>query len=88
MEQIERAHDKALEMDLAEELTEARRELFSENWSIVPNPYSQIAVAEKIGVCDVSLCQWEKGSCVPRSFAHWQRWARALHKKLNIELEK
>jgi len=83
---FEAAHDRALEMELAERLQErrVRLRLGEEPWT---SQYTLKRVGEKVGVSKVAVFRWEESTACPMTLGLWQRWARALGGKLKIELE-
>ncbi len=78
-------HDRAIEMEMAERLTNLRKKLRQGEILLGGSKtYTQYAVAEKIRVSHVSLCHWETGFSYPATWGQWDRWARALKDKFSI----
>ncbi len=46
--------------------------------ALAESPWSQRAVAKRVGLSSANLCQYEKQRATPGSFEIWERWARAL----------
>jgi len=91
-ERPEPIHDRALEMELAERLTERRRllsdrEPAEKNTGLLQNRYTQRQIGARLGTSHVAVCHYEIGISCPKTFAGWQRWARALGGRLTITLE-
>lgn len=81
------ADDRSLDAALAERATQRRHYLYQRHEGETPNPYSQKAVAARIGVSNICLCHWETQVNYPGSLDRWQRWFAAVELGLKIEVE-
>ena len=68
--------DNALSAEIAETLRAARRS----------RGLSQEDLGERLGVTAVAVQAWEVGRAKPHSLRQMQRWARAVGRRLVIEL--
>ena len=68
--------DQALDSQLAGLATKRRKK----------SGITQIAIAKRIGMSKVAICQWEKQSSLPDRLSKWQAWFRAIGLVLSLEV--
>ena len=58
----------------------------SQTYNFKGNPYNQASIARKLGVTKSCLHNWEYGKSTPGSWEIWERWAKALNTKFEVNL--